>query len=419
MTAAQNELDVSVGDARLISLEEACQRAARYVTPIHRSETVSIVDALDRVLAEKICARIALPPFDQSAMDGYALAACTIDKIETELPIASRITAGASSPLLPIGAAARIFTGAPIPRGADTVVMQEHVRRHGLCVWVDGPVRQGSNIRRRGEDIAKGEALLQIGQRLDARHLALLAAQGFANIEVFHQPRIAVASTGDELRQPAETLGEAAVFDSNRPMLLALARRAGFDAIDGGSIPDDAEAMALRLSALADISDMVVTTGGASVGEEDHSAAALAASGASFEVLKIALKPGKPAVVGRFPRAAYLGLPGNPVSALVVWFTVGGAMVAALGGTNPHRRLGCSMKTISTFERRPGRTEFVPGRLVSTDEGVWVEILGRGGSARLKPLIRADGLAEIAASAGSLSPGDSVLFHTFRSGFAT
>ena len=213
MTAAQNELDVSVGDARLISLEEACQRAARHVTPIHRSETVSIVDALDRVLAEKVCARIALPPFDQSAMDGYALAACSIDRIETELPIASRITAGASSPSLPAGAAARIFTGAPIPRGADTVVMQEHVRRDGLCVWVDGPVRQGSNIRRRGEDIAKGEALLQVGQRLDARHLALLAAQGFASIQVFHQPRIAVASTGDELRQPAETLGEAAVFE--------------------------------------------------------------------------------------------------------------------------------------------------------------------------------------------------------------
>src|SRR5450432_1913129 len=419
MTAAPDQLDVRVRNPKLISLDEACQRAASYVTAIDRREQVPLVDALERVLAEQVCALVALPPFDQSAMDGYAFSASSINKIETELAIVSRITAGADSPSLPAGAAARIFTGAPIPSGADTVVMQEHVRREGLRVTVDGPVRAGSNIRRRGEDIAKGEILLEVGQRLDARHLALLAAQGVSSAGVFHRPRIIIVSTGDELRQPGELLGEASIYDSNRPMLLALARRGGLDAIDGGFIPDNAKAMAARLSALAGGADMIVTTGGASTGEEDHAAAALAASGASFEILSIALKPGKPAVIGRFGNSAYLGLPGNPVSALVAWLTVGSAMVASLCGMKPHRRLGCSMRTISTFERKPGRTEFVPGRLVSTEEGPRVEILGRGGSARLKPLIHADGLAGIAASAGNLNPGDPVLFHSFRSGFAT
>jgi molybdopterin molybdotransferase len=419
MTASQSELDVYVKEPRLISLDEACERAARHVTPMDRCDGVSLLDALDRVLAEQIFARIALPPFDQSAMDGYAFAASSIGRIETELKIVSRVAAGGISAPLPAGTAARIFTGAPIPRGADTVVMQEHVRRDGSRLKIEDPIRPGSNVRRRGEDIAKGESLLHAGQRLDARHLALLAAQGFSTIQALQRPRVVIVSTGDELRQPGETLGEAGVYDSNRTMLLALARRAGLDAIDGGHIPDNAQAMALRLSALAEVSDMVVTTGGASIGEEDHSAAALAANGSSVEVLKIAIKPGKPAVVGRIAHAAYLGLPGNPVSALVAWLTLGSAMIAKLCGMRPQRRLGYSMTTVSTFERKAGKTEFVPGRLVSTIEGLCVEILGRGGSARLKPLIHADGLAEIAASAGNLNPGDPVLFHSFRSGFAT
>jgi molybdopterin molybdotransferase len=419
MTAAPAQLDVRVRSPKLISLDEACQRAASYVTAIDRCDRVFLVDALDRVLAEQVCALVALPPFDQSAMDGYAFAASSINRIATEITIVSRVAAGTNSATVPAGAAARIFTGAPIPPGADTVVMQEHVRREGLRVTIDGPVRAGSNIRRCGEDIAKGETLLEVGQRLDALHLALLAAQGISSVGVFHRPRIVIVSTGDELRQPGQLLGEASIYDSNRPMLLALASRAGLDAVDGGFIPDNAEVMADRLSALADGADMIVTTGGASTGEEDHAAAALAANKASFEILSIALKPGKPAIVGRFGNSAYLGLPGNPVSALVAWLTVGSAMVAALCGRKPHRRLGCSMTTISAFERKPGRTEFVPGRLVSTEAGPCVEILGRGGSARLKPLIHADGLAEIEATAGNISPGDSVVFHAFRSGFAT
>ena len=230
-------------------------------------------------------------------------------------------------------------------------------------------------------------------------------------------PRVVIASTGDELRQPGEPLGEASIYDSNRPMLLALARQAGLATVDGGCIPDNRAAIAERLSDFAALADLIVTTGGASVGEADHSVTALATAEAPFAVLKMAVKPGKPAIIGHLGQAAYLGLPGNPVAALVSWLTLGNAMIAALSGTAWRRRRGSSVPVISTFERGPGRNEFVPARLVATDVGTRLEILGRGGSARLKPLIHADGLAEIDVEAGSIEPGDSVQFHPFRDGF--
>jgi molybdopterin molybdotransferase len=419
MSTATDASDRRVRDFGLILLDEACRRAALYAKPIERVERVPIVDAINRVLAEEIRANIALPPFDQSAMDGYAFAAASIERIETELPVTVRVAAGSRAAALPAGSAARIFTGSAIPAGADTVVMQEHVRRRGAHVVVDGPVRSGSNIRRRGEDIAAGEVLLDAGQRLGPHHIALLAAQGIVDVCVRHVPRVVIASTGDELRQPGEPLGEASIYDSNRPMLLALARQAGLVIVDGGCIPDNRVAIANRLADFADTADLIVTTGGASVGEADHSAAALATADAPFEVLKMAVKPGKPAVVGHLSRAAYLGLPGNPVAALVSWLTLGGAMIAALSGTTWRRRRGSLVAVVSTFERGPGRNEFVPARLVATDRGTRLEILGRGGSARLKPLIHADGLAEIDVDAGTIEPGDSVQFHSFRDGFGS
>jgi molybdopterin molybdotransferase len=417
MTAELTESDILSKKSELISLGEACQRAAAHAKPIESQEKVSVADALGRVLAGDVRAQIALPRFDQSAMDGYAFAASSVTKIRTELEIISRVPAGDRSGLLPGGTAARIFTGAPIPQGADTVVIQEHVGRNGARLIVEGPIRKGSNVRCRGEDIAKGELLLGRGQRLDVQHLALLSAQGYSSVKVLRRPRVAIVSTGDEIRRPGESLGEACVYDSNLPMLMAIARRAGLETHDGGRLPDNADAMARNLGDLAESFDLVVTTGGASVGEEDHSAAAAAAKGSSFESLKIAVKPGKPALVGRIGQAVYLGLPGNPVSCLVSWLFLGNAIIAALNGVKPKRPIGYSMGVTSDFNHRPGRTEFAPARVVSAKHGPQIEILGRGGSARLKPLIHAQGLAEISSECGDLSIGDSVLFHPFRDGF--
>ena len=182
-------------------------------------------------------------------------------------------------------------------------------------------------------------------------------------MRVRRRPRVGIVSTGNELRQPGSDLDEAAIYDSNRPMIMALAEQACVDVVDGGWVRDDPAAMARVLAAMAATCDLVVTTGGASVGEEDHAATAMALAGARFETLKIALKPGKPAVVGQLGSCAYLGLPGNPVSALVSWLFLGGAVVSALEQRPFRRRLGCPMRSVSHFQRRPGRTEFVPARV--------------------------------------------------------
>ncbi|HEX2508921.1 MAG TPA: gephyrin-like molybdotransferase Glp [Microvirga sp.] len=408
----------SEGDG-LIGIEAACDRAARRAVPIGDVETVPLERSGGRALAEPVSAALALPAFDASAMDGYAVAlgGCMVPSA-TRIPVHGRIAAGDAAPALPAGHAARIFTGAPLPAGADAVLMQEHGRRDGDELVLYRMLRPGDNIRRRGEDIREGDPLLVSGTRLDARHVALLAAQGRWAVRVLRRPRVGVVSTGDELRRPGTPLAASCIYDSNRPMLLTLAAEAGLEAIDGGSLPDDPDLIAGALRDLSARCDFVVTTGGVSVGEEDHSAAAVARAGGTSETLKIALKPGKPAVVGRIGKAAYLGLPGNPVSALVSWLLLGGAVVAALEGRVHRRRLGCPIPAAARFDRRPGRTEFAPARIVATSHGPAAEIVGRGGSARLRPLADADGLAEIHALQAPVESGATVLFHPFRNGFS-
>lgn len=401
-------------DQVLLSIPQACARAVGYVPRRQVNETVRVLEAAGRTLAEPIVARLAMPPFTQSAMDGYALLAGEGIAPGCRLDVVDRVAAGSVGRRLLRGEASRLFTGAPLPDGADAVIMQEHVERDGGSIVLRRTIRAGDNIRYRGEDIEPLEPLLSAGDRLDARHIALLAAQGIEHVAVAVRARVAVISTGDELRQPGEGLEAAAIYDSNRPMLLALIAQAGLTAIDGGWVPDDAGRLSARMRELASGADLVITSGGASVGEEDHALAALRQAGGHGETLKIALKPGKPAVVGAIGAAAHLGLPGNPVSSLVSWLILGHAMVSALEGRPSRQRLGCPMTSRSRFDRRPGRAEFVPARFA--DDG-GLEILGRGGSARLRPLVLADGLAEIAAENAGVQPGDTVLFHPFRDGF--
>jgi molybdopterin molybdotransferase len=404
----------------LIEIDAACARAAGYADPVTDIETVAVHGAAGRTLAEAVAAEFAMPAFDQSAMDGYALALPGGEMLPagTRVPLQGRIAAGDSAGALAPGHAVRIFTGAPLPVGANAVLMQEHGWQDDGCLVLNRMVRLGDNIRRRGEDIEAGDRLLAPGERLDARHVALLSAQGRTSVSVRRRPRVGVVSTGNELVQPGRPLVEASVYDSNRPMVMALAAQAGLDVVDGGWIKDDAVAMAGTLRDLAASCDLVVTTGGASVGEEDHSATAAVLAGGACETLRIALKPGKPAVTGRIGSAVYLGLPGNPVSALVSWLILGGAVVAALEGRPHRRRAGCPVPAFSRFERRPGRTEFAPGRIARSDASSTVEILGRGGSARLRPLVEADGLVEIHALHAPVEAGSNVLFYPFRDGFA-
>jgi len=402
----------------LISIEQACSRAAAYATVIREREEVLLGQALGRILAEPVVSVLPLPPFDQSAMDGYALRAGDGLPSGTSLAVAGRMAAGDEELPLPQGSALRILTGARIPRGADTVVMQENVTRASGRIILTRMARSGDNIRRRGEDVEVGEALLQPGEPIDARHVALLAAQGYERTWVRRRIRIGVLSTGSELRAHGERLGESSFFDSNRPMILALARESGADVLDGGIVRDDPQLIAGALSELARCCDLIVTTGGVSVGDEDHSMVALVGARGGGETLKIALKPGKPAVVGGIGSATYLGLPGNPVAALVSWLHLGSAVLAALDGRRARPLSGMRLPLMHAFNRRPGRTEFAPARIVQIDGSSAVEILGRGGSARLKPLVAADGLVRIEPLHAPVAEGDQVTFHPFRDGFS-
>lgn len=419
--ASEESLHAGDGPGRaktsgLLSVDAACARAANFVHRIRRAETVPLAAAVGRVLAEPVMARIAIPPFTQSAMDGYAVLAGQGLAEATTLVVTDRVAAGHGGRAVGDGEAARIFTGAPLPPGTDAVIMQEHVRREAGRITLGRAMRAGDNVRPRGEDIDPPEAILDQGTRLDARHIGLIAAQGYGKVTLVARPRIAVVSTGDELRQPGEGLAPADIYDSNRLMLLALIAAAGFEAEDGGWVPDRSEAIADRLKSLAGRCDLIVTTGGASAGDEDHSARALARAGGVGEALKVALKPGKPAVVGRIGAAGYLGLPGNPVASMVSWMLLGRAMASGLVGARPQRDRGYPVRSLSWFRRRPGRTEFVPAILSSDDQGrAGIEILGRGGSARLRPLVIADGFAEIAADNEGVEPGDELRFHPFRS----
>jgi molybdopterin molybdotransferase len=411
---------VSSGDAcaegALLSIEEACARAAAFARPINDTALIRAGDALDRVAAQRVEAEVPLPPFDQSAMDGYALLANEDLVAGAHLTVIGRLTAGSSADHLVQGSAARIFTGAPLPLRADTVVMQEHVCRLGAEIILERAPAKGDNIRRRGEDVAAGEELIARGERIDARHLALLASQGLGYLRVYRRPRAVVMSTGDELVEPGSPRGDTSIFDSNRFMLMALARQAGFDVTDGTSLPDDPRRIAEAIAYWARHCDLIVTTGGASNGDEDHAAAALSEASGIVEILKIAVKPGKPAVVGRLGAATFLGLPGNPVAALVAWMLLGAAVTSAMFARPIRRRRGCPMTIASDFIRRPGRTEFVPARRLEQPGSI--EILGRGGSARLRPLALADGLAEISPLDAPLKAGSIVALHPFSGCFA-
>ena len=397
----------------LISVDEARLRVDAFMSPVSRIERVPLRLAAGRILARSVSAQIENPRFDQSAMDGYAIRLQDVKAGTTRLRLGGRIIAGSEARLGQQGEAIRIFTGAPLPSGYDAVIMQEHVSIDGEFIHFNRPVKIGDNIRRRGEDIACGAVLLTKGQRLDARHVAILAGQGYGEIDVFGRVRVAVISTGNELRQMGQALDDTAIYDSNRETIMALAEAAGTDVIDGGSLRDDPAVIAKRLSELIGKADLIVTTGGASVGDEDHCSEAFRRCGGRLENLRIAMKPGKPAIVGRCGSSVYLGLPGNPIAAIVVWWLLGETMVKRAQGFQLASQAFQVLPSRTSFPHKAGRTEFLPARVVPSQAGNTVEIIGRGGSARLLPLIQAHGFVEIPAEQAEISIGDGLRFRAF------
>jgi molybdopterin molybdotransferase len=395
-----------------MSVDAARLRTLAVVRPVTEAETLTLAAAQGRVCADVGLSRVDLPPFDNSAMDGYAL--CCADLASEGpwvLPVAGRIAAGDTrNHALPGGAALRIFTGAPIPTGADSVVMQENATRRGDTVTLATRPAAGANIRRRGEDQAAGGVPLARGLVLTAPRLALLAATGIDAVSVLRPLRVALFSTGDELREPGQALTHGQIYNSNRVLLRALMAQPWITIEDLGILPDDPEAIRATIRRAAATADVIVSSGGVSTGEEDHILDALHREAATIDVLKVAIRPGKPLTVGRVGRALYVGLPGNPYAAAITFTQIARPALRRMAGITEEADLWLPAVSGFHYDRRPGRTEYVPvtwhhrdalGRPV-------LERLGRGASASLSPIALARGIAVLPAEAAQITPGMSL-----------
>ncbi len=368
------------------AIQAVLARVAR--TP---SERVAIGAALGRVIAADLVAARALPGFASSAMDGYGARA---GELPATLPVIASIAAGEVGHSVPAGAAVRILTGAPVPDGVDTVVIQEDATRERDRVSLPA-ARVGDNIRRAGEDLAVGELAITEGTRLRGGELGLLAALGVAELAVARAPRVAVIATGDELVDIATTPGHGQLVDSSAHMLAALIREAGGEPTYLGIARDDEAAVAALISrGLA--SDVVITTGGVSVGDRDHVHAALAAAGVKPELWKVAMKPGKPFAFGTHGATLVFGLPGNPVSTFTAFeLFVRPALLAMQGA--PAMRPRAPVHLAEPYRKAEGRAHYLRARVVREASGLVAHVHAKQGSAMLSSLVGCNALVEIAA----------------------
>lgn len=304
----------------MVSVDEAVEFLLAHAVPVQQTETVLLKDALGRVLAEPVSSGINVPPADNTAMDGYAVRFSDIHQNgNTRLKVSQRIPAGqVGGPLQP-GTAARIFTGAPLPHGADTIVMQEQCTEQADgSIVISGTVRKGDHIRRCGEDIRTGDEVLSAGRLLQPQDLGLAASVGHAELVVYRRLRVAIFSTGDELVEPGSELAPGSIYNSNRYTLFGLLANTGCEVIDLGVVEDTLDATLQAMQQGAESADLVMTTGGVSVGEEDYVRKAIEQLG-ELGMWRVAMKPGKPFAYGRVMDTPFIGLPGNPVSVFVTF----------------------------------------------------------------------------------------------------
>jgi molybdopterin molybdotransferase len=387
----------------VISVADAT-RAVLDRVPRLGAERVSLDAACGRVLAADIVAGRALPGFDNSAMDGYAVRAADLPGT---LPVTGVVAAGelAVAPLPP-GAAARIFTGAPLPAGADTVVIQEDAIRDGDGVTLPAaPV--GDNVRRAGEDVAIGEAVIRAGTRLSAWDIGMLAALGIAQVPVARAPRVALIATGDELVDVATSPGPGQLVDSSVHALAALVREAGGIAHRLGIARDDLAALADMLAAAVGY-DVVITTGGVSVGDRDHVREALAAAGITLELYKVAMKPGKPFAFGMRlePRPTpVFGLPGNPVSTVVAFELFLRPALLAMQGARVTARREATVRVVGGYRKPAGRAHYLRAQVARDGDHLVATPHPKQGSAMLSSLVGCNALVVIGADLTELPPG--------------
>ncbi|ATR20603.1 Molybdopterin biosynthesis MoeA protein [Roseomonas mucosa] len=399
------------GDGSL-TLAEAEALIARLPPLAGGAEAVPLLAARGRVLAEDIAAPIDLPPFGNSAMDGYAFAGADLGPEGGWLPLAGRVAAGDAAAPLPPGHAVRILTGAPLPPGADTVMMQEDARAGTGRVFLPPGLPPGANIRHAGEDLPTGALALPKGRLVAAPEIALAAALGLAALPVTRRPRLGVFSTGSELVAPGGRLGPAQAHDSNRFMLLSLLANLPVEAVDLGLLPDrrgETEA-ALREAALSH--DMLLTSGGVSTGEEDHVRRAMEATG-SLAFWRLAVKPGRPLAMGVVEGRPVMGLPGNPVAALLGFLHLARPLALHLAGAAPKPLPRFELRAGFSHRKLPGRREYLRVAVEAGPDGPVARKPGRAGAGQIASLLQSDAFAELPEDMGDVAPGDRILVLPF------
>jgi molybdopterin molybdotransferase len=399
-------------------VDEAVALICSRLSPVEGVERVPLAEADQRVLAQDLVAPMNVPPFTNSAVDGYAVRAEDLPvEAERAFAIAARLQAGADAGgEVPPGEAVRIFTGAAMPALADTVFMQEDVRLldDGKVVLPPG-LKHGANVRPAGEDIREGSVVLPAGRRMRPQDVATAAALGVTELEVSRRVRVAVFSNGDEIVEPGAARKPVQLHDSNRYMLLAMLRRLGCEVTDLGILPDDADQIAAILKREAAAHDLMLTSGGVSTGDADYVKDAIEQVG-SLVFWRMAIKPGRPVAMGVIEGAPFIGLPGNPVASFVTFAHVARPAVLTLAGTQWRKPVGVPVRAAFTYRKKTGRLEYVRATLRRADDGAWEAVkFPREGAGLLSSLIDTDGLVELSEDITNIEPGRLVEFLAYSS----
>ena len=403
----------------MMSVDEAVALIRQRITAIGEHERIGVMQADGRVLARDLVAPIALPPFTNSAVDGYAVRAADLAAGDaTRMKVAARIEAGGAALQAGARETIRIFTGAQMPEGFDTVFMQEDVSvENDGAVLLPAGLKQGANVRPAGEDIAQGSVALRAGVRLAPQHIALAAALGQTHLDVAARLRVAVFSTGNELVSPGEAQRAPQIYDSNRFMLMALLKRLGCDVADLGILRDDRAALAAALKAAAAQHDLIVTSGGVSTGDADFVKGALEDVG-KLSFWRIAIKPGRPVALGVIGGTPFIGLPGNPAASFITQVYVVRPAVMALMGALDEPIVAIPVRAAFSYRKKSGRREYARASLRYGKDGAIEAVkFPREGAGLISSLVDTHGLVELREDITRVEPGETVGFMPYSTLF--
>ena len=399
-----------------LTAAQALELLQARIRPVVDRETVALAEAHGRILAEQVVSARDVPCFDNVAVDGFAFAHADLapDRPTRLALMSGRAAAGHPfAGRLAEGGALRVLTGAPMPEGADTALMQEDVELDGDAVVIPPGVKRGANRRRAGEDVRAGQVVLQPGARLRPQDVGVAATLGRGALEVFRPLQVALLSAGDELREPGAPLRPGETYDANRTILFGLLRGLGCRITDLGILPDRADAVEQALRRAAAEHDAVVTSGGASRGDEDHMVRTVERLG-QLHFWQIAVKPGRPLAFGHLGRAVFIGLPGNPVAAVICFLRFARPLLTALGGGRWPQPRSFLVPADFVMKKKPDRREYLRARLLAGPDGrTWVQRIEREGSGILTSLAEADGLVEVGEDTTRIERGDPVEFVPF------